>query len=435
LQEQISNLFFGKFTESTVYGGVAMLSEKQKLDALTRLGVDLNQIQDLDILMESILTEARRFVNADAGSIYIRDKDRLHFTYTQNDTLQRRLGEGQKLIYSTFKIPINGNSIAGFSAESGRPLNLPDVYRIDPTCPYRFDKEFDDTAAYITRSVLTIPLQTAEGDLLGILQIINAQDENRNVIPFTSTDEKMMMHFASITAVALARAQMTRAMLLRMMKMAEMRDPKETGTHVNRVGGYAVEIYEKWARRHQVLQKDIDKNRDMLRMAAMLHDVGKVAISDLILKKPGRLNRDEFKTIKLHTVSGARLFLDRQSDFDAAAAQVALTHHERWDGSGYPGHFDVAADKPIKGFANADGSARGKRGDEIPIYGQIVALADVYDALSSQRVYKDAWDESMVLDQIQAGAGHHFNPELVEIFFSCLDVLRSIQKRYPDDSF
>ena len=219
MQEQISNLFFGKFTESTVYGGVAMLSEKQKLDALTRLGVDLNQIQDLDILMESILTEARRFVNADAGSIYIRDKDRLHFTYTQNDTLQRRLGEGQKLIYSTFKIPINGNSIAGFSAESGRPLNLPDVYRIDPTCPYRFDKEFDDTAAYITRSVLTIPLQTAEGDLLGILQIINAQDENRNVIPFTSTDEKMMMHFASITAVALARAQMTRALLLRMMKM------------------------------------------------------------------------------------------------------------------------------------------------------------------------------------------------------------------------
>jgi HD-GYP domain-containing protein (c-di-GMP phosphodiesterase class II) len=414
-------------------GGVAMLSEKEKLDALTRLGVDLSQIQDLDILMERILTEARRFVNADAGSIYIRQKDMLHFTYTQNDTLQRRLGEGQKLIYSTFRIPINSNSIAGFAAESGQPLNLSDVYHIDPACPYRFDKKFDDAADYITRSVLTIPLQTSKGDLLGILQIINAQDENLKVIPFTSTDEKMMMHFASIAAVALARAQMTRALLLRMMNMAAMRDPKETGAHVNRVGGYAIEIYEKWARRHQVLQKDIDKNRDLLRMAAMLHDVGKIAISDLILKKPDRLDKYEFETIKLHTVSGAQLFLDRQSEFDEAAAQVALTHHERWDGNGYPGHLDLAANKPIKGFAKADGSARGKKGDEIPIYGQIVAIADVYDALSSRRVYKEAWDEPKVLDQMQAGAGRHFNPELVEIFFSCLDVLRSIQKRYQDD--
>jgi HD-GYP domain-containing protein (c-di-GMP phosphodiesterase class II) len=410
-----------------------MLSEKEKLDGLTRLGVDLNRIQDLDILMESILTEARRFVNADAGSIYIRDKDMLHFTYTQNDTLQGRLREGQKLIYSTFRIPINGKSIAGFVAQSGQPLNLPDVYRIDPACAYHFDKGFDDTAEYSTRSVLTIPLQTSKGDLLGVLQIINAQDENLNVIPFTFTDEKMMMHFASIAAVALARAQMTRAILLRMMKMAEMRDPKETGAHVNRVGGYAVEIYEEWARRHNVLQKDIDKSRDILRMAAMLHDVGKVAISDLILKKPGRLIKDEFETMKLHTVSGARLFLDRQSDFDDVAAQVALTHHERWDGNGYPGHFDIAANKPVEGFTKPDGSARGKRGEEIPIFGQIVALADVFDALSSQRVYKDAWDETKVLLQIQADAGHHFNPELVEIFSSCLDIIRSIQKRYQDD--
>ena len=410
-----------------------MLSEKEKLEALTRLGVDLNQIQDLDILMESILAQARRFVNADAGSIYIRRKDMLLFSYTQNDTLQARLTTGRKLIYSLFKIPINGNSIAGFVAESGRPLNLPDVHRIDPTCPYQFDKEFDETADYATRSVLTIPLQTSQGDLLGILQIINAQDENRKVIPFTSTDEKMMMHFASIAAVALSRAQMTRTILLRMMKMAEMRDPKETGAHVNRVGGYAVEIYENWARRHQVPRKDIDKNRDMLRMAAMLHDVGKVAVSDALLKKPGRLTAGEFETIKLHTVSGARLFLSPQSDFDAAAAQVALTHHERWDGSGYPGHFDIVAERPLKEFARADGTARGKRGDEIPIYGQIVALCDVYDALSSPRVYKDAWDESEVLHQIDADAGRQFNPELVEIFFSCLDALRSIQERYQDD--
>jgi hypothetical protein len=105
----------------------------------------------------------------------------------------------------------------------------------------------------------------SKGDLLGVLQIINAKDESRQLISFTATHEKIMMHFASIAAVALARAQMTRAILLRMMKMAEMRDPKETGAHVNRVAGYAVEIYEKWAHRHNVLQADIDKKRDVLR--------------------------------------------------------------------------------------------------------------------------------------------------------------------------
>jgi GAF domain-containing protein len=93
-----------------------MLTEKKKLDVLARLGVDLSQIHDLDILMERILTEARRFVNADAGSIYIRDKDMLQFTYTQNDTLQKRLSNGEKLIYSTFSIPVNEKSIAGYVA-------------------------------------------------------------------------------------------------------------------------------------------------------------------------------------------------------------------------------------------------------------------------------------------------------------------------------
>ena len=411
-----------------------MLSEGEKLDALIRLGIDLNQVQDLDILMERILTEARRFVNADAGSIYISNKGRLHFAYTQNETLQKRLELGEKLVYSTFTVPINDNSIAGYVAESRQLLNLADVYKLDPTCPYHFDKAFDNHTHYKTRSVLTIPLETSKKDLLGILQIINAQNERQVVIPFSTRDEKIMMHFASIAAVALARAQMTRSILLRMMSMAEMRDPKETGAHVNRVGGYAVEIYEEWARLRKIPQKEVDKNRDILRMAAMLHDVGKVAISDLILKKPGRFSSSDYETMKLHTVLGARLFSDRQSDFDEAAIQVALNHHERWDGSGYPGYVDVTTGKPLRGYTTPNGSARGKKGEEIPLYGRIVAIADVYDALSSIRVYKDVWDESDVLTKIQAEAGHHFDPELVDIFFSRLKIIQSVKNRYQEES-
>jgi HD-GYP domain-containing protein (c-di-GMP phosphodiesterase class II) len=409
-----------------------MLTEKEKLDTLTHLVIELNQVSDLDILMEHILTQARRFVNADAGSIYIVQKDTLQFTYTQNDTLQKRLRSGEKLIYSTFSLPINEQSIAGYVAATGRPLNLPDVYRLEPTRPYKFGKEFDQKSNYNTKSVLTIPLKAANGDTLGILQIINAQDAENRVIPFSEKDEKMMMHFASIAAVALERAQMTRAIILRMIKMAELRDPKETGAHVNRVGGFAVELYEKWALNRSLAQKVIDKNRDVLRMAAMLHDVGKVAISDIILKKPGRFNNDEYEIMKQHTVLGAQLFLGRQSDFDDAASLVALTHHERWDGNGYPGHVDIITGNPLNGHISPEGKPLGKKGEEIPLFGRIVALADVYDALSSARIYKEAWDESEVLATIEKESGHHFDTELVEIFFSCLDVIRSIQARYGD---
>ena len=411
-----------------------MLTEQEKIDTLTHLVIELNQVQDLDILMEHILRQARRFVNADAGSIYIVEDRTLQFTYTQNDTLQKRLAIGDKLIYSTFTLPINEQSIAGYTAETGQPLNIPDVYSIEPTEPYRFSKEFDKASKYKTQSVLAIPLKSARGNLLGILQIINAQDVGRQIIPFSDKDEKMMMHFASIAAVALERAQMTRSMILRMIRMAELRDPKETGPHVNRVASFAVELYEQWALKRSLPRWEIDANRDILRMAAMLHDVGKVAISDLILKKPGRFSNDEFEIMKQHTILGAQLFRGRQSDFDDAASLVALNHHERWDGKGYPGFVDILTGDPLSDYIAPDGSPRGKKGEEIPLFGRIVALADVYDALSSTRIYKEAWDESDAMATIEKEAGYHFDPELVEIFVSNLDLIRSIQMRYSDDA-
>ena len=409
-----------------------MLTEKEKLDSLTLLGIELSQISDLDILMEHVLTRARQFVNADAGSIYIRQGDWLNFSYTQNETLQKKLPLGEKLIYSTFKVPIDEKSLAGYVALSGRPLNIEDVYNLDASLPYSFHKQFDDKAGYRTSSILTIPLRNSSGNILGILQIINARKVNGKITTFSESDERIMHHFASVAAVALERAQMTRALILRMISMAEMRDPRETGSHVNRVAGFAVELYEEWAMRRKLEQKVIDKTRDILRMAAMLHDVGKVATSDLILRKPARLSADEYEAMKEHTIYGARLFLNKQSDFDEAAAIVALTHHERWDGTGYPGHVDFRTGLPLDGFTLSDGRPRGKTATEIPLFGRIVALADVFDALSSKRIYKDPWDERQILSQIEKSAGSHFDPELVEIFFNRYEMLCSIRKRYQE---
>ncbi len=409
-----------------------MLDEHEKLRRMIAVGLDLASVQDVDILLERILTAARAFVNADAGSIYIRDGDKLKFSYTQNDTLRNQLPRGQKLVYSTFSIPIDKHSIAGYVALTGSTLNIPDVYRLDDRVPYVFNRIYDELTVYRTQSMLTFPLKTNWGDIIGVLQLINASGEGSSATTFSASDEPFILHFANNAALAIERAMMTRSMLLRMISMAELRDPKETGAHVNRVAAYAIEIYESWARNRDIRSTEIDRNRDILRMAAMLHDVGKVAISDMILRKPARLDPDEFEIMKQHTWLGARLFGEKHSDFDATAVDVALNHHERWDGKGYPGHVNPNTGVVSSGYLSSDGRVAGKKGEEIPVFGRVVAIADVYDALSSRRVYKESWDEGRVLQTLKDESGKQFDPEMIEAFFASFETIRSIADRYPD---
>ena len=407
-----------------------MSGDAEKLRDIITLDSELNKLQDLDILLERILSEARRVLNADAGSIYISDGEKLTINYAQNDTLQSQLPAGEKLIYNVFTIPINKRTISGYAAATGKPVNIPDVYRIPDSAPYGFNPHYDRVSGYKSTSMLAIPLSTNRGDILGVIQVINKQDEQGEVIPFDPEDEILVTHFAANATVALQRAQMTRAILLRMIKMAELRDPKETGPHVNRVAGYAVEIYERWAADREVEQQEIERTKDNLRMAAMLHDVGKVAISDVILKKPDRFTREEYEIMKSHTLQGARLFINKQSEFDELAQVVALNHHENWDGSGYPGHIDPETGEPLKPDNN--GRPAGKRGQDIPLFGRIVAIADVYDALMSKRVYKEAWDEKDTLGEMRKMSGTKFDPELVEVFFKVLPNIKTIANKYRD---
>ncbi|MBZ0156143.1 MAG: HD domain-containing protein [Alphaproteobacteria bacterium] len=409
-----------------------MLDEKQKLTHIINLGHEIARVNDVDLLLERILTVARRFVNADAGSIYVKEDNRLKFSHTQNETMQKKLPAGQKLIYSTFSIPIDNESIAGYVASTGRMLNIPDVYELPEGVSYSFNKGYDAISRYRTKSVLTFPLTNNRGEVIGVLQLINAMDGEGNILPFAREDEPFILHFANSAAIAIERAQMTRAIILRMIRMAELRDPKETGAHVNRVASYAVEVYERWASVRGVPFKEIEKNKDVLRMAAMLHDVGKVAISDAILKKPARLDPEEFEAMKQHTYLGARLFSDTYSDFDEASSLVSLNHHERWDGNGYPGHINPLSGLPMLGYEGQNGKALGKKAEEIPPFGRVVAIADVYDALCSRRAYKDPWDEDQVLETMRKESGKHFDPEMIEAFFSILDVIRSIGQRYPN---
>jgi HD-GYP domain-containing protein (c-di-GMP phosphodiesterase class II) len=407
-----------------------MSDENNRLKQIISIDSDLNKIQDLDILLERILKEARKAVAADAGTIYIRNENKLDFKYAQNDTMQKTLPPGQKLIYSFFSVDINKNSISGYVADTGETLNIPDMYAIGEDEPYNFDPSYDKITKYKTVATLTFPLRTNTGNTLGVLQLINPKNGVGVARGYNDTDELFADHFAANAAIALQRAQMTRAILLRMNRMAELRDPTETGSHVNRVGAISVELYDKWAHNHRIEKRESEQTRDILRMVAMLHDVGKVAISDVILKKPARFTPEERRIMQTHTYQGAILFSDHQSEFDDIAQEVALTHHEWWDGTGYPGFMDLDTDD-----LEILGTRFGKnprKGEEIPLFGRIVSLADVFDALCSRRVYKKAWGFDDVLDEIKKSSGTQFDPEMVDIFFDIVPQLKQVRERYPE---
>ena len=395
---------------------------KRDTQKLFRTIESLFTIKDLDSLLESILTEARHFVMADAGTIYLLSRENLYFSFVQNDTLFR--GETKdKYVPSGASLPVDKGSLAGYVAKSGEPILIDDVYHIQSDLSFTFNPAFDQKTHYHTKSILGVPLKTRENEIVGVLQLINAKSDSGEVVAFSMDDKMFISQFAQHAADAIEKARLSREMVLRMVELAELRDPFETSQHAKRVGAYSVELYEKWATKRAVSSREIRKFRDVLRTAAILHDVGKVAISDTILKKPSQLTFDEKLSMKLHTVLGARLFRRATSFWDYVSAEVALNHHENWDGSGYPGRIDdLYADKIYLG--------PGKRGPEIPLSARVVSIADVYDALVSQRAYKDRWRQEHALHYIRYQAGKKFDPELVSIFLKMGDLLTAIHKKY-----
>jgi len=391
----------------------------------------LYSIRDKDILLERILTEARQALNADAGSIYLVEGKRLVIHYAQNATLQKRLKPGEKLPFSIFSFPINDETIAGAAVKAKQLINEPDVYAISPDKQYKFGTISDTITGYKTVSTLTMPLIAVSGDVLGVLQMINALDIHGYIRAFTSDDELFLSHFAANAAATLMHASLTREMILRMVQMAELHDPRETGLHVHRVSNYAVEIYDRWAFNHNIHRHEREEFRDALKIAAMLHDVGKIGISDSILKKPGKLTSEEYKIMQSHTWRGSKLFLSGNSTVDTMSRDIALRHHENWDGSGYPGHISLETGAILK-YNKKHTAAQGLIGEEIPLGARITALADVYDALSCKRVYKEEWSEDKILEEIQRLRGIKFDPEITDAFFEIVPRIQAIKERFSE---
>jgi HD-GYP domain-containing protein (c-di-GMP phosphodiesterase class II) len=193
-----------------------------------------------------------------------------------------------------------------------------------------------------------------------------------------------------------------RDMLSTLGEVIETRS-QETANHVRRVAAYSALLGEKYG----LGREDIM----LLEAAAPMHDIGKIGIPDSILNKPGKLSDEEYESIKHHTVIGQRILLTSDSKLMAGARTIALQHHERWDGTGYP---------------------CGLKGEEISLPARICALADVYDALSLGRVYKPAWPQDKVLDFIRRERGGMFDPRIVDLFFENLDEIEAIRYRLSD---
>jgi putative two-component system response regulator len=183
----------------------------------------------------------------------------------------------------------------------------------------------------------------------------------------------------------------------RLVRAAEYKD-EDTANHIIRMSRYSALIAEKLGFKKEEMQNIL--------YAAPMHDVGKIGIPDKILMKPGKLNKKEFDNIKTHTIIGAKILADSHAEILKLAETIALTHHERWNGKGYP---------------------KGLKDDEIPIVGRIVSIADVFDALTSKRPYKDPFPVKVACDIIRKERGEQFDPDLVDVFMDNIDEIIKIK--------
>ena len=377
---------------------------------------DLDRYKEVGVVLDRILAKAREITFADAGTVFLVEGDELVFAYTHNDTLFS-VDSAYKFAYATMRLPIRTNSIAGYCAVTGSAVNIPDVYHIPDDAPYTFNRNFDDSTGYRTTSVLAVPLFDKSHQLLGVIQIINSQPSGPGKsYPFSSAMMQRVKEIAMATSHILERSAFLRSSIGRLIRTATVHDPSETGPHAERVGAIAAELYQRWGEKHSIGQDVIRFERGNIRLAAMLHDIGKVGISDAILKKPGKLTDEEFRVMRGHTKLGEGILSDDTEYIMALARNIALHHHQKWNGRGYAGVTDEGL----------------LAGDKIPLPARITAVADVFDALVSPRCYKNPWTMDKAIEILQKDAGSHFDPELVACMEEILEIVPKIYERYPD---
>ncbi|HID39026.1 MAG TPA: GAF domain-containing protein [Calditrichaeota bacterium] len=350
----------------------ALKQENARLNSLLQITQSLSSTIDLDRLLSKITDIVRITLKADRCTVFLLD-------YERNE-LWSKIATGVK---KEIRFPAN-RGIAGHVATSGEVLNIPDAY-----ADSRFNPDIDQKTGYHTRNMLTMPMRNNQGEIIGVFQVLNKEKG-----PFTKDDEELLTAISGVAAASIENAQLYDELnksfdsfIETLSSALDARDYITSG-HSRRVTLYAVEI----ARLMRLPQDQIN----VIRYASLLHDIGKIGIPEIVLFKNKELTQDEYEIIKRHaTLSKSILGKIHFQRHLRQIPAIAASHHEKIDGSGYP---------------------EGLKGDQIPLGGKIIAVCDVFDALTSRRQYRDRMELERVMDILENETASSFEPFVVYQF-------------------
>ncbi|MCK5006853.1 MAG: HD domain-containing protein [Spirochaetales bacterium] len=345
--------------------------------------------RDIDQLLILLADMGRDLISADRCTVWLLNR--------KTKELWSKVAHGMDRII----IPVTAG-IAGCVAMTGDSLIINDPYSDD-----RFDKDVDKKTGYHTRNILSLPINDGEGKIIGVFQAINKMPEPEK---FSEQDLEHLLLAATYTGKALDAAILQeeieatqREIIFTLAETGEMRS-KETGYHVKRVAEFSRLFAVKYGMN--------EEEAELVKLSAPMHDIGKIAIPDSILLKPGKLTPEEWEIMQSHASLGYEMLKHSDRRLLKSAAIIANEHHEKWNGEGYP---------------------NGKKGEDIHIYGRITAMSDVFDALGNERVYKPAWELDRIVKLFKEEKGHQFDPKLVKVFLEGLDDFVKIKETYKDE--
>lgn len=365
------------------------LTIEERLQLIFKYVADISNEKKLDTLLMMLANMGRELIVADRCTVWLVDR--------KKEELWTKVAHG----IDEIRIPIH-SGIVGHSIDLKETVVINDAY-----ADSRFNPEIDKKTGYHTRNIIVIPFRDNEGNIIGAYQAINKMTAEH---AFNEKDIEYLTLAAAYCGNSLESAILykeiedtQKEIIYTMAEVGESRS-KETGFHVKRVAEYSKTL---------ALAVGLSEpESELLRMASPMHDIGKIAIPDSVLKKPGRLTEEEFEVMKNHAQLGYEMLKHSDRKILHAAAIVAHEHHEKWNGKGYP---------------------RGLKGEDIHIYGRITAIADVFDALGSDRCYKKAWEIDRVLNLFKEERGEHFDPQCVDALFHSLETIMEIREHYKDE--
>lgn len=372
-------------------------------DDMDTVILEISMARDLGGIMSVVRRSARDLIGADGITVVLKEQNEC--VYTEEDSIEP-LWKGQCF-------PME-NCISGWAMNHAETVVIGDIYD-DPRIP---KEAYRPT---FVKSLAIVPLRPEDpvgaiGAYWATAGLPSAKAVSR--LQRLANAAAICVTNVSLTkSLAAARDEAARArdaMILAMASLAETRD-HETGDHIRRTQHYVRALAEALSRQGPYTEGLNDDFVDLLYKSAPLHDIGKVGIPDRILQKPGRLDQDEFAVMKTHADLGraaidtAERCMGSSDPFLSLAKEIAHCHHERWDGTGYP---------------------RGLKGEDIPLAGRIMAVADVYDALVSERVYKPAMSHKEAVDIINGESGKHFDPAIVAAFSDVAPQFAEIHRRF-----